>query len=252
MLCERINPYIKFCKIKRKRGGNYRGKIKKTLDHIQISFRFPGSLSFSDLGATNYEIIFRIHPDLLSKYFVHHKAGHVQPMDLDILFPVAEFPICHTIHTNLICLLQAESRGQSRNRFIENYLMFLLYQVLLISQKMGCPCTQCSECKITNQKVEEVRQWLERHPETSITIQDFEKKVGLSSDLMDILFFQKYQKGIFDYLFEIRMKLAERWLATRVVRISEVAKRCGFSSEKIFTETFQYYLGRMPVPILQN
>ncbi len=95
-------------------------------------------------------------------------------------------------------------------------------------------------------KAERMAQFIARHYDQDLTIEQIARAVNLHPNYAMSLFRKTYQVSLLDYLTQHRLAHAQRLLATTSATIVEVALEAGFTSVSRFYDVFRAICGRSP------
>lgn len=253
---EKITKYIEYKIQEKENVESYKGLMRKSEKGLLMSFTFPSSLYFSDIGCRNFKITFFIRKNFFDKYFHEDNLFLEENYDqsvVDYFYTEKDIPICFAVHTNLICIAYGNATGFQKQLFIESYLMFLLYQTSLLKQNDDhiCNCRSCNHPMI-NEKVLSIKNWIDRHLNTSINLHEMCAKFGLQSDTLNIYFEKIVGKNIYDYIWQKKMLLAQELLLSSFKSFKNIAAETGYTCEKQFRIAYKNYFGVAPQLVWAN
>lgn len=103
-----------------------------------------------------------------------------------------------------------------------------------------------SEMLTLSQKKEKIDSYLESNVHGKVSLDEVARLLGMNRTYFCIFFKKHYDKGFADYLNDMRVDRAARLLADRDLRISEIARVCGFKTAPYFTRAFRRSRGISP------
>lgn len=94
--------------------------------------------------------------------------------------------------------------------------------------------------------VRHILQYIETHYDDDISLKQLGERFHVSGNYISRLFKQEVEKGLFDYLNEVRIERAKELLKDYRHKIYEVAEMVGFHSQVHFAIVFNKYVGMSP------
>ncbi len=89
-------------------------------------------------------------------------------------------------------------------------------------------------------------QYIETNYKENISLKSLAEQFQVSSNYISRLFKQEVDRGLFDYINQIRIEKAKELLKDYRYKIYEVAERVGFNSQVHFAIVFHKYVGMAP------
>lgn len=94
--------------------------------------------------------------------------------------------------------------------------------------------------------IKQVREYIDEHYGTPVTLQELASKFRLHPDLLARHFKRETGHNLKDYLTRLRMDKAKTLLSGHTLRVHEVAEAVGFADEKYFSKAFKKHVGLTP------
>ena len=98
----------------------------------------------------------------------------------------------------------------------------------------------------SNYSVGRVQQYIEQHYGENISVSNLADMVYVSESTLNRLFKKEFSLTPFEYLIETRVEKSKTMLRRKSVAITDIADRCGFSSNSHFTSCFKRIIGMSP------
>jgi two-component system response regulator YesN len=95
--------------------------------------------------------------------------------------------------------------------------------------------------------IDQALEYIHAHITESLTLQQVARYVHVSKNYFCHLFKKHTGMNFIDYVIEIRMNLAKRYLRNHDLKIYEVAELCGFGDVKYFSKLFKRVTGCTPL-----
>ncbi|MBT2293337.1 AraC family transcriptional regulator [Paenibacillus albidus] len=92
----------------------------------------------------------------------------------------------------------------------------------------------------------EVRQYMEQHYDQPLTIEQLSGMAGISAKYFVNLFKKTYGQSAMEYLTDIRINRAKRYLSESDERLRDIAHKVGYSDEFYFSRKFKKEVGMPP------
>ena len=105
------------------------------------------------------------------------------------------------------------------------------------------------QCRIQRENTtnERINHYIYQHlADPQLSLESVSAHVGLTASYLSAFFIQKNQIGFRDFLNTQRVAAAKRYLTDTGIAVSEIAKRCGFTSDSYFITVFKKYTGITP------
>jgi two-component system response regulator YesN len=103
-----------------------------------------------------------------------------------------------------------------------------------------------------HQLVEEIRQYLDDHFETDITLSAMATRYKISPSYLSLLFSERTGKNFSDYLTERRIKKAKELLKHSDLKIYEISNAVGYNDSFYFSNCFKKLMGVSPTEYREN
>lgn len=100
---------------------------------------------------------------------------------------------------------------------------------------------------IYSAKVRKAIQYIRRHYAKDLSIEQIAEHLAISGDHLRHCFKNETGRTILDYLTEVRMEKAKRYLATGQYKLYEVAEKVGYRNSHYFSKVFQRVTGQHPL-----
>jgi two-component system, response regulator YesN len=78
------------------------------------------------------------------------------------------------------------------------------------------------------------------------------KEVNITSSYLSTMFKKETNENLSDYLLKVRMVKAEELICSQDMKISEISRKVGFSSQFYFSSCFKKYFGQSPAEYKKN
>lgn len=114
------------------------------------------------------------------------------------------------------------------------------------NQRILSTLSSSSESVIQSEKMERLANYVKKHYDTKITIQDVCNILNMSSGSFSRFIKKNTGKTFIDYLNDLRIGYASRYLIENDESISEIAYKCGFNSIANFNRRFKKIKGCTP------
>jgi AraC-like DNA-binding protein len=153
----------------------------------------------------------------------------------------------NTIHSILTSLHRQLQNGEDKaeKRIVQNLLLAQL--VIELARQQGS-----LKEKHSGKYVEETLNYLSKHFEEDIKIQDIDHHVGVTSSHLQRLFKQKTGVTLVEKLNEIRIEKAKILLRVTNMPVLDIAVSVGFNSRQHFAHTFLLFNGVSPSTYRSN
>ena len=96
------------------------------------------------------------------------------------------------------------------------------------------------------EKIRQVKQYLDQHARTRITLKELSEKVGMSIPHLSAEFKRCYGDSPINYLIGLRLRQARYLLLDRQLQITEIASRVGYDDIFHFSKLFKKHFGISP------
>jgi len=152
---------------------------------------------------------------------------------------------------NIICQIQNFLFENSENLDEMEYELLYWNNILKfdtiqdICQKMKyifekvIDCLENRKNKRSNKAVETVLKYIEENYSEDITIKEIANQMYYSQNHLGVLFKKEIGKGFSEYLTEYRMKKAQEFLKTTLLRTYQIAEAVGYSNVNSFIKQFK-------------
>lgn len=133
-----------------------------------------------------------------------------------------------------------------------------LNQALLRAMQSICPgfVPLDEEQEETNLDADTVIQiihdYIDKNYNTNIKISMFSDKYFFSKEYLTRQFKAKYQRGIYEYVLQVRMERARELLLNPDIKIQDVAQYVGYADNNYFSKAFRTYYGVSPTAFRQS
>lgn len=87
---------------------------------------------------------------------------------------------------------------------------------------------------------------LEQNPEAALSLENLAAKYHTSTRTLNRLFHQHFQCSPHEFLYQARMKNAQRLLQDDTLPVKAIAEACGYKNLSFFAKSFKQYSGRCP------
>ncbi len=94
--------------------------------------------------------------------------------------------------------------------------------------------------------IRNIMQYIDSHYKENISLKSLGDHFHVSANYISRLFKQEVNRGLFDYINEIRIEKAKELLKDYRYKIYEVAELVGFNSQVHFAIVFHKYVGMAP------
>ena len=184
----------------------------------------------------------------LEAFFVHFTWKHddeffslVNNENIKNLSPDVRFEV-NTIINSLrsITNLKGSNRLLAQSRF--NLLLTLIYCDIKAVSKLNDQANSAKKQHLIRQ----ARFYMEANFSKDITLDDIADYLKVSKFYISRIFKSELNLTLFDYLNEIRMRIALELLREGRLYISEIATKTGFSNRKYFSKVFKKFYGEPP------
>ncbi|MCT4673956.1 MAG: helix-turn-helix domain-containing protein [Prolixibacteraceae bacterium] len=150
--------------------------------------------------------------------------------------------------------------SQIQNSFLigngeEDYLESKVKELLECQIEPLVDLLECRHCHMELydvDKIYEARDRIVASIDTPPSIHELSRQVGINEKKLKYGFKQLIGNTIYGYLFEYRMNLAERLLATSNLTVSEIGCRCGYNYPSHFATAFKRKYGCSPKKFRMN
>lgn len=122
----------------------------------------------------------------------------------------------------------------------------------MIDQKYGKEKRLSNTVENVNHIVNSAIEYMNEHYNDNINLTDVADKVGITSGYLSTLFSQNIESGFVDYLNEIRVENACKYLQQYQLKTYEIAFKVGFRDEKYFSKVFKKVKGMAPSEFRKN
>ncbi len=122
----------------------------------------------------------------------------------------------------------------------------------MIDQKYGKEKRLSNTAENVNHIVNSAIEYMNEHYNDNINLTDVADKVGITSGYLSTLFSQNIESGFVDYLNEIRVENACKYLQQYQLKTYEIAFKVGFRDEKYFSKVFKKVKGMAPSEFRKN
>lgn len=137
------------------------------------------------------------------------------------------------------------SKMDGLDYFLE--IISILYDMSISrNQRILSTLSSSSESVIQSEKMERLANYVKKHYDTKITIQDVCNILNMSSGSFSRFIKKNTGKTFIDYLNDLRIGYASRYLIENDESISEIAYKCGFNSIANFNRRFKKIKGCTP------
>lgn len=99
---------------------------------------------------------------------------------------------------------------------------------------------------VANADIRHAVKWMDEHLSEDLSQQNVAEQVGLSVSYLSVLFKQQMGVHYSEYLFKRRMEKAREFLRSSDLCIYEIARLCGYRSDKHFINVFKREAGVTP------
>ncbi len=193
------------------------------------------------LSIPYFENLVNLYPDLFSNVFLRYQKG--EAFYLNDRFLRTNFEL----YTILEQIKNCNLIGNWNNAYVDAKVLELLS---LIFKQEHCPinryCGQfCKTCQ-DRDKIREAAYIMENNIDNPLTIRELALKVGINEKKLKYGFKEIFNNTVYGYLFDYKMKLAERLLRDTQEPISEIALQCGFEYPSHFSTAFKRRFGISP------
>ncbi|MBB6674759.1 helix-turn-helix transcriptional regulator [Cohnella nanjingensis] len=162
--------------------------------------------------------------------------GTQAPLRTGLYAPAVASAIADTLSQ-----LLEEMRG--KKAFYESQLNLLTGQLLIAHLRhVGAP-----ESELPDRRLAYARNYLHEHYNQKVSIEALADMAGYSYHHFRHLFRRQYERSPIQYLFEIRLEQARQLLKHTELSVSEIALRCGFSTDAQFCTMFKREMGERPL-----
>lgn len=122
----------------------------------------------------------------------------------------------------------------------------------MIDQMFGKEKRLSNTAENVNHIVNSAIEYMNEHYNDNINLTDVADKVGITSGYLSTLFSQNIESGFVDYLNEIRVENACKYLQQYQLKTYEIAFKVGFRDEKYFSKVFKKVKGMAPSEFRKN
>ncbi len=188
-----------------------------------------------------FERLVNLYPDLFGDAFRRYQNG--ESFYLNDHFLRTNFEMYNILQQ----LENSNLMGNWHNAYVDAKVLELLS--LMFLQEQGCVNETCNKCCKTCQdrdKIREAAYILENNIDKPLTIRELALKVGINEKKLKCGFKEIFNNTVYGYLFDYKMKLAEKLLRNTQEPISEIALKCGFEYPSHFSTAFKRRFGVSP------
>lgn len=151
------------------------------------------------------------------------------------------------IYEGLHFMLQEGETYSGKNtdqQEIEDFVELSAYYHALFNEKLKAKLSSTN--KEYNPLIRNIMQYIETNYQQSISLKILGDIFKASPNYISRLFKQEVDRGLFDYLNEIRIRRAKELLKDSNYKIYEIAEMVGFNSQVHFAIVFHKYVGMAP------
>ncbi|PID87812.1 MAG: hypothetical protein CSB06_03365 [Bacteroidia bacterium] len=188
-----------------------------------------------------FERLVNLYPDLLGDAFRRYQNG--ESFYLNDHFLRTNFEISNVLQQ----LENSNLMGNWHNAYVDSKVLELLSLMFVQEQcPMNEPCGKCCKTCTDRDKIREAAYIIESNIDNPLTIRQLALRVGVNEKKLKCGFKEVFNKTVYGYLFEYRMKIAERLLRDTQLPINEIARQLGFEYPSHFSTAFKRYFGFSP------
>ena len=141
-------------------------------------------------------------------------------------------------------IMHAYDMGSIAPFYFETKIQELLALQLQQINKYDCP--DCNYLNHYSEQLNEVRNLIENNFQSTLTIAQIAKHVGMSETVLKTNFKRHFGTTIFGYLFDYKMNIAKQLLSDNSVTIAEIGYKTGYEHPSHFTTAFKRKYGISP------
>jgi len=147
--------------------------------------------------------------------------------------------------------MAALSFGNSERIYEQYYLRFVTHTALALDRLLHEhleteDSARSSRQKEVMQKLMELRSRMMDDPGQPWTVEEMSRNMGMGKSTLQKQYKSFFGKSIFEELIRFRVELAKHLLKDTTLTLSEVAEKCGYSSESYFMKQFKSVAGITP------
>ena len=192
------------------------------------------------IDAQQFELMANAYPEVFASYYEQYERG-----GNFILSPQKTIPITFAIQTALGQLQQATLMGKAARPYADLKVQELF--LLQLGQAEALP-KQHTYCKKQTDidKMHQVQQLITANLETSLSITDLARAVGVNEKKLCYGFKEVFGTTVFGYLYDYKMQLAQKLLKEGSKTVTEIALACGYDYVSHFSSAFKKKFGISP------
>lgn len=169
----------------------------------------------------------------------NEKIRHLSP---DVRFEV------NTIINSLRSIINLKGNNRLLAQARLNLLLTLIYCDIQATSKLNIQTDYAKKQHLIRQ----AQSYMEAHLPQNITLEDVANYLKISKFYLSRIFKSELNLTPYEYLNDLRMRIALQMLREGRLYISEIAAKTGFSNRKYFSKVFKKFYGEPPTKYSHN
>lgn len=184
----------------------------------------------------------------LKAFFVHFKWKHedvffslVNNENIKHLSPDVRFEV-----NTIINSLRSITNFKSNNCLIAQSRFYLLLTLIYCDMKITSGLSTQADYAKKQRLIKQAQSYIEANIAKGITLDDVANYLKVSKFYIARIFRSELNLTPYEYLNDLRMRIAIQLLREGRLYISEIATKTGFSNRKYFSKVFKKFYGKAP------